>query len=94
VVDDHGQIAVALLVSDLVDPDPDEPVQRVELLAGLADDPVDGRSDRRPADPQQLGDHRHPVRAVGGLWLCRSLVPSGLRAVVVPSGCRVTFQPH
>jgi hypothetical protein len=35
----------------------------------------------------------HPARA-GGPWLCRILVPSGLRAVVVPSGCRATVQPH
>ena len=32
--------------------------------------------------------------AGGGLWLCRTLVPSGLRAVVVPSGFKVMVQPH
>jgi hypothetical protein len=35
----------------------------------------------------------HPGR-IGGPWLLSSLVPSGLRAVVVPSGLRVSFQPH
>jgi hypothetical protein len=42
---------------------------------------------------------RHPPGAVhpgqaGGLWLLKTFVPSGLRAVVVPSGFRVTVQPH
>jgi hypothetical protein len=31
------------------------------------------------------GPRFHPARA-GGLWLWKTLVPSGLRAVVVPSG--------
>ena len=39
------------------------------------------------------GGGRYPAWA-GGLWLCRILVPSGLRAVVVPSGLRVTVQPN
>jgi biotin operon repressor len=34
----------------------------------------------------------HPAR-VGGSWLLRTLLPSGLRAVVVPSGFSVTVQP-
>ena len=35
----------------------------------------------------------YPARA-GGLWLWNTLVPSGLRALVVPSGYRATVQPH
>jgi hypothetical protein len=35
----------------------------------------------------------HPGR-IGGPWLLSSLVPSGLRAVVVPSGLRVSLHPH
>ena len=52
---------------------------------------------REPQVYGSLGQPRtggHPARAVGGLWLCRILVPSGLRALVVPSGLRVTVQPH
>jgi len=30
----------------------------------------------------------------GGPWLCRVRVPSGLVAVVVPSGCKTMPQPH
>jgi hypothetical protein len=47
-------------------------------------------------EPQWYEAGGHPARAGGALgpWLCRILVPSGLRAVVVPSGCRVTVQPH
>ena len=30
----------------------------------------------------------------GGPWLLSSLVPSGLRAVVVPSRLRVSLHPH
>jgi hypothetical protein len=32
--------------------------------------------------------------AAGGPWLWSVLLPSGLVAVVVPSGLRVIFQPH
>ena len=30
----------------------------------------------------------------GGPWLCRTLLPSGLQAVVVPSGFTISVHPH
>src|SRR5580700_7506005 len=41
----------------------------------------------------QAGRGGYPVLS-GGLWLLKTLVPSGLRAVVVPSGLLVTVQPR
>ena len=51
---------------------------------------------RRPAffwaDPEVLWGGGYPARAVGGPWL-RRISPSGQRASVVPSGCRIRVQP-
>ena len=58
VVDRDRQVAVALLVADLIQPDPLEPVERVMRGAAVSDDPVDDRSDRPPRDPQQLAQRR------------------------------------
>lgn len=38
VVDDHGEVAVAALVGDLVDPDAHQPVEGVDRSPGLVDD--------------------------------------------------------
>ena len=56
VVDDHGQVRVAALGGDLVDPDPAQPVKpvagRLRVGGDARDDPADGR----PRHPQQLAD--------------------------------------
>jgi hypothetical protein len=31
---------------------------------------------------------------LGGSWLCKMRLPSGLMAVFVPSAFRMSFQPH
>lgn len=56
VVDDHGQVAVAPLVGDLVDPDPAQAREPVRRRLGVGDDTGHDRADRAPRDPQQLPD--------------------------------------
>ena len=64
VVDHHGQVLVAALVGDLVDPDPPQPGEQVHLAGGVGPDPGDDRPDGAPRDPHQLGDRG--LRALGG----------------------------
>jgi hypothetical protein len=56
VVDDDRQVAVALSVADLVDPDPREAVEQIDLKLGLDDHPLADPADRAPRDPHQQGD--------------------------------------
>jgi len=56
VVDDDHQVLVALLVADLVDPDPPQTRQAVVFGVDVGPDPADDRSDGAPGDPHQLGD--------------------------------------
>jgi hypothetical protein len=66
VVDDHGQVAVALAVGDLVDPDPPQAGEQVEVTPRLYGHPLADPADAAPADPHQLRDgaarrvHRQP----------------------------------
>ena len=75
----------------------------LRLIAGF-EQPTSGQIlldevlDRAGAEARRLGHRfggpgRYPGCG-GGPWLCRILVPSGLRAVVVPSGFSATVQPH
>ena len=70
VVDHHGEVAVALLVGDLVDPDPGQPLQPVAGLLGIGDHAGNDPPHRRPRHPQQLvhrllgGVDRQPRRGV------------------------------
>ncbi|MER3485587.1 MAG: hypothetical protein C4345_06085 [Chloroflexota bacterium] len=63
-VDDHGQVALALAVADLVDADPAQMVERIETSALLGGDPGQDPADRQPGDPHQLRDR--PLRALAG----------------------------
>jgi hypothetical protein len=56
VVDDHGQIALALAVGDLVDPDPPQAGEQVGLASGLLRHPLADPPDAALADPHQLRD--------------------------------------
>jgi hypothetical protein len=64
VVDDHGQIPLALLVADLVDPDATQPLQQVDLGGLFGRDPGADPPDGPPCHPEQLR-HGDP-RSVGG----------------------------
>lgn len=61
-VDDHGQVALAFAVGDLIDPDPLQIGEQVDLALRLGADPLADPPDRSPGEPQQLGDRG--VRAV------------------------------
>jgi hypothetical protein len=69
-VDDHRQVAVALLVADLVHADPAQPLEPVDLGGLLGGDPRADPADRAPGNAQQLPDrrpggmHRQPRRGV------------------------------
>lgn len=80
VVHHDGQVPVAALVRDLVDPDPPQPLQRVPSRRGLIRDPGDDRPDRAPRDPQQL-THR-------GLRVTASQATVSSNAVMCPAPCR------
>lgn len=58
VIDDHGQVVVALQMRDLVDADPGQAFQRVDAGAALGHHPGDDPPDRHPGDAQQLTDRR------------------------------------
>ena len=66
VVDHDGQVAVPLLVADLIDPDPAQPGEPVQPGHRVLGDPGDDRPDGAPGDPHQLGHrglragHRQP----------------------------------
>jgi hypothetical protein len=47
-----------------------------------------------PRSPAIRLDYAGQAARAGGPWLRRVLLPSGLVAVVVPSGCKVMPQPH
>jgi len=55
-VDDHGEVAVAPLVADLVHPDPAQPSEPVHLGGLLGSDPRADPADGAPGDAQQLPD--------------------------------------
>jgi hypothetical protein len=55
VVDDHGQVALALLVAEFVDPDAAQPLKQVDLGGLLGRDPGADPPDAPPRHPQQLG---------------------------------------
>ena len=66
VVDRDRDVPVALLVADLINPDPPQTRQRVTGRDAVGNDPGDDRSDGAPGDPQQQlqrrlrGAGRHP----------------------------------
>ena len=64
VVDDHGQVPVALAVGDLVDSDPLQARQQVVRVAAVGDHPGDDVGDGAPRDPQH--DRHHAQRGVRG----------------------------
>ena len=56
-VDHDGEIAVAALVGDLIDPEPTHAIQPItEHSVDVGPDASDDRSDRAPRDPHQLRD--------------------------------------
>jgi hypothetical protein len=56
VIDDDGQVALALAMRYLVDPDPSQAVQQIAFLLGLGGDTLDDGADGPPRDTHQLGD--------------------------------------
>ena len=65
-VDHDGEVSLAFAVADLVDPDPPEPVEQIDLAHRFASDALEDRPDRPPRDAHQLRDrglrrvHRQP----------------------------------
>jgi len=55
-VHDDGQVPLALAVADLVDPDPSEPVEQIDLTHRFGGDPFDRCANRSPRDAHQFGD--------------------------------------
>jgi hypothetical protein len=51
VVDHDGQVLVVALVGDLIDADPAQTSEQVDLTGGVGPDPGDDRSDGAPGDP-------------------------------------------
>jgi hypothetical protein len=43
-------------VADLVDPDPTQPVEQIDLADSLGRDPLEDRADRPPRNAHQLSD--------------------------------------
>lgn len=58
VVDDDGDVALALAVRQLVDPDAPQPVEHVPAVSVLGHDPLHDGGHRPLADPKQLRHHR------------------------------------
>jgi len=56
VVDDDSQVALADAMRDLVDPDPPQPGEQVELALRFAADALADPAHSPPGDPQQLSD--------------------------------------
>jgi hypothetical protein len=56
VVDDDGQVAVPLLVADLVDPDPDQTIEGVVGGTTIGHHAGDDRAHRPPGDAHQFAD--------------------------------------
>ena len=69
-VDHHGEVAVALLVADLIDADPGQAPKAVHALPGLSGHPRGDPTNRPPGHPQQLshcrlgGVHHQPGHGV------------------------------
>jgi hypothetical protein len=57
-IDHHGQVPMPLLVGDLVDTDPAQPVVPVGQPAAIGPHPRHDRTHRAPADPHQLAHRR------------------------------------
>ncbi len=56
VADDDGQVALALAMAYLINPDPPEAVEQIDFLLGLGRDSLADLTNRPPRDPHQLGD--------------------------------------
>jgi len=80
VVDDHGQIPLALLVGDLVDPDAAQPLQQVDHRGLLGRDSGADPPDGAPRHPEQLrnGDTRGVGRQPRGGVLERAGEPGAV----------------
>ena len=57
VINDDGQVAVATLAGDLVNPDPSQPIEPIDSGVDVGVDPGDDRADGPPRVSQEL-DHR------------------------------------
>jgi hypothetical protein len=60
-IDHDGQVPLSLAVADLIDPDPPQPVEEIDLTPSLGGDPFKDRPDRSPRDTLKLSD-RGPRR--------------------------------
>jgi hypothetical protein len=56
VIDHDGEVLVAALVGDLIDPDSLQAGERIDLGRDVGPHSSDDRSDCAPSDPHQLGD--------------------------------------
>jgi hypothetical protein len=56
VIDDDGQVALTLAMRDLIDPDPSQTVEQIDLALRLIADAFADRADRPPGDTHQLRD--------------------------------------
>lgn len=86
VIDDDGQVALALAMTNLVDADSSQPVEQIDVALRLVTDAFAESADRAPRDPHQLGDRR--LGCVDGQP--RGLVLEGAReprAVPGPRDC-------
>ena len=57
-VDDDREVALSLAVADLVDPDPSQAIEQVDLALRLGGDPLEDPADRAPRDPHQRSHRR------------------------------------
>jgi hypothetical protein len=55
-IDHDRQVALPLAVADLVDPDPTQAVEQIDLAASLVTDPLENAPDRAPRDAHQRRD--------------------------------------
>ena len=55
-IDHHRQVPVPFAIGDLVDPDPHQPLERIEACAGVVGDTLDDRAYGPSRDAHQLGD--------------------------------------
>jgi hypothetical protein len=58
VIDDDGQVALALAVRDLIDPDPLQTGQQVDVALGFGGDALADAADGAPRHAHQLSDRR------------------------------------
>ena len=91
VVDDHGALPVALLVGDLVDPDPSQAGEAVNAGSGLLGHPRDAPPDRAP------GHRSTSLTAALEVWTAsQAVVSSNAQVKPVPwraHGTRATTTP-